>query len=78
MTLHQWAWFIRGIVGIWTIGFLLACQAHADVQPGDVITKDNMDKAGDLLIPTIKWFVQNGLEIKVIPYKESRASTALS
>jgi hypothetical protein len=70
MTLHQWAWFIRGIVGIWTIGFLLACQARADVQPGDVITKDNMDKAGDLLIPTIKWFVQNGLEIKVIPYKK--------
>ncbi|MCS6926416.1 MAG: DUF1329 domain-containing protein, partial [Candidatus Binatia bacterium] len=70
MKSHGWAQLIRGTVGIWAVGVLLTSQGHADVQPGDVITKANMDKAGDLLIPTIKWFVQNGLEIKVVPYKK--------
>ncbi|MGH7967061.1 MAG: DUF1329 domain-containing protein [Candidatus Binatia bacterium] len=43
---------------------------RADVQPGDTITKANMDQAGDLLIPSIKWFVTQGMPIKVIPYRK--------
>jgi hypothetical protein len=40
----------------------------ADVKEGDVITKDNMDQAGDLLIPSVKWFLMQGMPIKVGPY----------
>ena len=42
----------------------------ADVNPGDTITKDNMAEAGELLIPGIQWFVENGMPIKVIEYKK--------
>ena len=44
--------------------------ATADVKPGDVITKDNMAQAGDLLIPSMQWFVKQGMKITVIPYKK--------
>lgn len=42
----------------------------ADVKPGDVITKDNMAEAGDLLVPAMQWFVKQGMRIKVAPYKK--------
>lgn len=44
--------------------------ATADVQPGDVINKDNMDKAGELLIPTMQWFVKQGMTMKIVAYKK--------
>lgn len=44
--------------------------SSADVQPGAVITKDNMAKAGDLIVPSMKWFVQQGMSIAVVPYKK--------
>jgi hypothetical protein len=51
-----------------TVCLATANWASADVQVNDTITKENMDKAGDLLIPSIKWYVQNGMPIKVGPY----------
>lgn len=50
--------------------FVGAGLATADVKPGDVITKDNMAQAGDLLIPAMQWFVKQGMKITVIPYKK--------
>jgi hypothetical protein len=58
------------VLGIWASCFTVSGWATADVQPGDIITKENMDKAGDLLIPTMQWFVQQGMQIKVIPYRK--------
>ncbi|HXG22004.1 MAG TPA: hypothetical protein VNN62_23365, partial [Methylomirabilota bacterium] len=46
-----------------------ASPGPADVQPGEVVTKETMDKAEGLLIPTMKWFVQHGLTIPVTPYR---------
>ena len=45
---------------------LLAAVGYGDVQPGDVITKDNVDKAADLLSPGVTWVVKHGMIIKVI------------
>jgi len=47
-----------------------AVTAGADVQPGDVITKDNLDKARALLSPGIQWCVEHGLIIKVVAPKK--------
>lgn len=43
--------------------------AAAGVQPGDVITKDNMEKAKDLLCPTQEYFLRNGMAMTIVPYK---------
>lgn len=43
--------------------------APADVQPGDVITKENVEAAGDLISPGVKWCVQHGMKITVVPYQ---------
>jgi hypothetical protein len=48
----------------------LALQVRADVQPGDVITKDNVDKAKDLISPGVEWCVRHGMKMNVIPYKK--------
>src|SRR5215510_816834 len=65
---HRWMRIACAIISAWTISLFVPGWASADVKEGDVITKENMDKAGDLLIPAIKWYVQNGMPIKVGPY----------
>src|SRR6266511_3474818 len=67
MQLHRRIRTTCAIVVVGAISLASVGWATADVQPGDTITKENMDKAGDLLIPTIKWFVEHGMQIKVIP-----------
>ncbi len=44
--------------------------ARADVQPGDVITKANVDKAKDLISPGVEWCVKHGMSMKIVPYKK--------
>jgi hypothetical protein len=44
--------------------------AFADVVPGDVITRENMDKLGDLVSPGIRWCVERGLKLKIVPYRK--------
>ena len=41
-------------------------QARADVQPGDVITAENVDKAKDLISPGLEWVVRHGMKLKII------------
>lgn len=48
----------------------MSAPAQADVAAGDTISKDNMAKAGDLLIPGSKWMLDKGMRFKVIPYKK--------
>jgi hypothetical protein len=53
-----------------TLSLTVGTWAVADVESGDVITKDNMAKAENLIIPTVKWYLENGMKIKVTPYKK--------
>jgi hypothetical protein len=62
---------------VWLYGLLAvalvigsAGLGRADVNVGDMITKDNMAEAEDFLIPTEKWMLEHGLQIKVGPYKK--------
>lgn len=47
-----------------------ATSARADVQPGDVITKDSADKVKDLISPGVEWCVRHGMTMKIVPYKK--------
>jgi hypothetical protein len=67
---YRWLTIAWTIVLTGTISLGAGGAARAEVQPGDTITKDNIDKAGDLLIPTVKWLVAQGMPIKVIPYRK--------
>jgi hypothetical protein len=53
-----------------SVGALLALSAYADVQPGDIITKENLDKAKDLISPGVQWCVRHGMVMKIVPYKK--------
>ncbi len=70
MQLRRWIRAACAIMAVGAINLTVAGRATADVQPGDTITKENMDKADNLLIPTIKWYVEHGMPIKVIPYRK--------
>ena len=45
---------------------LVKCIGPEHEPTGEVFTKDNMAEAGELLIPGVQWYVQQGMEIKVI------------
>ena len=49
---------------------LAAAVALADVQPGDVITKDNFANAKDLVGPGVTWCVEHGMTMKIVPTKK--------
>ena len=42
----------------------------AEVNPGDVITKENMAQAEEYLSPTVRWMLEHGLRIEVGEYKK--------
>src|SRR5689334_16422120 len=48
----------------------VAGVAFGDANPGDTFNKDNIDKLGELVSPGVKWCMQRGLQIKVVPYKK--------
>lgn len=41
-------------------------DAEAQVKAGDEITGANMDKAGDLLTPGLKWIIKRGMRMRII------------
>jgi len=47
-----------------------AGAAGADVQPGDVISKANVERATDLISPGVEWCVKHGLVMKIVPHKK--------
>jgi hypothetical protein len=62
---HAW---ISRIASVLLLG--AAAAGRADVQPGDTVAKDNMDKAADLVSPGVKWCIEHGLKLKIVPYKK--------
>jgi hypothetical protein len=45
-------------------------RARADVQPGDIVNKSNVDKVKDLISPGVEWCVLHGMQMKIVPYKK--------
>jgi hypothetical protein len=52
------------------MALLSATVAVADVQPGEVITKDNLSKARDLIGPGVTWCVEHGMAMQIVPTKK--------
>ena len=44
--------------------------SFADVAPGDIITKANVDKVKDLISPGLEWCVRHGMQMKIVPTKK--------
>ncbi len=63
----QRAW-ICGVAAALLLGTTGA--ARADVQPGETISKDTLDKAAELVSPGVKWCIERGLQLKIVPYKK--------
>ena len=49
---------------------LLPRVASADVQPGDLVTKENQDKIKGLVADGVQWCVNRGMEMKIVPYQK--------
>jgi hypothetical protein len=43
--------------------------AWADVAPGDIINRKNMQKIDDLAPEGVRWCVENGMEMEIVPYE---------
>jgi hypothetical protein len=48
----------------------IAGTATAEVVPGDLITRQNVEKIKDLASPGILWAVENGMDLQIVPYKK--------
>jgi hypothetical protein len=42
----------------------------AGVKPGDKITKANAERVADLVSPGVRWCVENGMEMDIVPYEK--------
>jgi hypothetical protein len=49
---------------------LASSTASGEVAPGDVITKQNVDKVEGLVAEGVKWAVINGMDMTIVPYRE--------
>ena len=61
---------LAALCGAFALAALAAAPARADVQPGDVINKDNKDKVTDLISPGVMWCVDHGMTMKIVPYQK--------
>ncbi len=43
--------------------------AWADVEPGDIINRKNMQKIDELAPEGVRWCVENGMEMEIVPYE---------
>ena len=61
---------LRGVMFVGLLVALGAIPARADVKPGDVITRDNVDKAAELLSPAMEWCVRHGWPLRIVEPKQ--------
>jgi len=63
-------WVVAPVAALSVLVAVWVAPAVADFpEPGDVVTKENMDQAKDVLCPTAEWMVQHGMKMKVGPYR---------
>jgi hypothetical protein len=60
--------FARLVVTIAVVA-VVASAAHADVVPGDEITRANADQVKDLVSPGLMWCVKRGLPMTIVETK---------
>ena len=48
----------------------LTGTAVAQVEPGDKISRENVEKITELAPPGVRWAVENGMDMDIIPYKK--------
>ncbi len=48
------------------VAVCVALTAFADVQPGDVVTKENVATAADLMGPGLRWCVEHGMKLHIV------------
>ena len=70
MQLSRWFKTTCAAVVAGGLVFGTAGRTVADVKPGDTVTKENMASAEEFLIPSMKWYVGQGMPMKVIDYKK--------
>jgi hypothetical protein len=58
-----------GYVSVIALSFSLSAPARADVEPGDLISRSNVERARELLHPGLLWCVDHGLVMEIVPYK---------
>ena len=61
------------LLAAWCAATLLsfAAPAKADVQPGDIVDKHNLEAARDFLHPGLSWCVEHGLVMQVHEYQSA-------
>jgi hypothetical protein len=52
-----------------TLGPFAPALARADVQPGETITKETVEKIDGLVAEGVKWSVANGMDMVIVPYE---------
>ncbi len=58
------------------LGLALMHRAAADVQPGDVINAENLDKVKDLVSPGLEWCIRRGLPMHIVETRKVIAPKA--
>jgi hypothetical protein len=61
---------LAALCGALVLAALAAAPTRADVNPGDVINKDNKDKVTDLVSPGVMWCIDHGMTMKIVPYQK--------
>ncbi|MBX3024405.1 DUF1329 domain-containing protein [bacterium] len=61
---------LAALCGGLALALLAAAPTRADVNPGDVINKDNKDKVTDLVSPGVMWCIEHGMTMKIVPYQK--------
>jgi hypothetical protein len=49
---------------------LFALPAGAEPKPGDVITRSNVESIEGIVSPGVRWTVENGMDLSIVPYQK--------
>lgn len=69
-------WMLKSLGAVSILCALAPSNAFAQVVPGDVINKANVDKVKDLVSPGVIRAIENGSELRIVPYEKIPISAA--
>jgi len=61
---------VARLVIVVLVALLTSATPAPAVQPGDVITRANVEAAVDLLPPSVAWMVRHGMTMQIVPYEK--------